>query len=236
MTLRQVAALRATALVLLVPRALDAASLSLDAGALATPEASALARGECTAPVVKWEQLPDGTTALSAQDDSAYPFTTELADDFVGDGTTLLGVEWWGTYWNGTATAPESFRLRVYTVADTIPGTPVFENTATAFNEVTGDPNHYCALFTGDPFVKEDAAAYFLSVQAVLVFPPQWGWATGTGNGRECRFRSALFGHPDWVSATTAFGVDHELAFRLLNPDESPVEEASWGRLKANYR
>jgi hypothetical protein len=194
--------------------------------------------GACEAPVVKWEQLPDGTTGLASQYDALYPLNAEVADDFMGDGTLLLGIEWWGLYWNGEPVPPESFLVRVYTsTPDSLPGEQVYESTTTDFNEVTDDPNHYCTLFAGDPFHKLDGVQYFVSVQARLHFPPQWGWATGVGNGREVRFRGAQFGYPDWVRGTVVFGVPaYDVAFRLLNTNDVPVRESTWSSLKALYQ
>jgi hypothetical protein len=36
--------------------------------------------------VIWWEQPPDGASGLSSQDDTCYPFQSECADDFMGDG------------------------------------------------------------------------------------------------------------------------------------------------------
>jgi hypothetical protein len=78
---------------------------------------------------------------------------------------------------------------------------------------------------------------YHVSIQAVICFPPQWGIATGTGNGVQGSFKSALFGFPSWVPNSTIFGVPYELALLLYAGETStPTEEVSWSAIKNLYR
>jgi len=61
---------------------------------------------------IKWEQPPDGASGLSAQDDTCYPFASECADDFMGDGNNVTAVGWYGVYWNGSPIAPDGTTTR----------------------------------------------------------------------------------------------------------------------------
>jgi hypothetical protein len=190
---------------------------------------------DCTG-TIKWEQPPDGASGLSSQDDTCYPFSSECADDFMGDGNSVIGVGWYGVYWNGTPLAPDAFNVRFYSDASGLPGTQLALTTTSNYNETAGDPYGYCSDV--DSFSKADGVKYHLSIQAVLCFPPQWGFASGTGNGAQGSFQSALFGFPTWVPNTTVFGIPYELAFLLYNDDGggTPTEEASWSTIKNLYR
>jgi hypothetical protein len=165
---------------------------------------------------VIWEQLPDGVAAISSQYDVCYPFTSEVADDFTGEigvGTDGYGISWWGSYWNGSATSPpDGFTIRFYADDSGMPGDLVHEETVTDYHEVDGSPNGYCAFIEA----SLGLARYHVAIQADLCFPPQWGVATGVGNGDEAHFRGELFGFPDWTPVSEA-GQDgpYELALQV---------------------
>jgi hypothetical protein len=190
---------------------------------------------DCTG-TIKWEQPPDGASGLSSQDDTCYPFQSECADDFMGDGQSVIGVGWYGVYWNGTPLAPDAFNIRFYSDSSGFPGTELSLTTSSNYNETAGAPNGYCSDVTA--FSKADGVKYHVSIQAVMCFPPQWGIGTGTGNGVQGSFKSALFGFPDWTTNSTIFGVPYELAFLLYNDEDggTPTEEASWSTIKNLYR
>jgi hypothetical protein len=183
----------------------------------------------------KWEQLPNGGGLMSSQDDVVYPFTSDLADDFAGDGEDLTGVGWWGGYWNGTAVPPDAFNVRVFADNGGMPGDMIYEHQTADYNETVGSPNGYCTNMPA--FNKADGATYWLSVQAVLVFPPQWGWASGDGNGVGVWQRFPLLGFEDWTSSEVAFGDVRDASFVLYNEDGVlPVEEKTWSSVKNLYR
>ena len=184
--------------------------------------------------VIKWEQLPNGVSGLSSQDDQCYPFLSEVADDFMGDGEMMIGAGWWGVYWNGTPIAPDAFNLKVYADGGGAPGELIYSEAVTDYNETFGDPYGYCALLS-EGVMKMDGMTYWLGVQAVFCFPPQWGYGTGEGSGSEIHFLSAFFGYPDWVPGSVVFGVPYDAAFLLYNGGEVPTEDATWSEIKALY-
>jgi hypothetical protein len=149
-----------------------------------------------------------------------YPFAAEVADDFVGTGDLVYGVGWWGTYWSGAPFSPDGFNIRVYADDGGVPGDLLREQYVTEYEEEAGDPFGFCANVHA--FTPVDGVRYHLSVQAVLCDPPQYGWATGEGNGLEGHFRSEVFGYPEWVPASEVFREPHELAFHLLGTGEPP--------------
>jgi hypothetical protein len=182
-----------------------------------------------------WEQPPDGASGLSAQDDACYPFQSECADDFVGNGNPIDAVGWYGVYWNGSPIAPDAFNIRFYSDAAGFPGAELGITTSSDYNETVGDPYGYCTEV--DWLWTNYGIKYHISIQAVLCFPPQWGIGTGVGNGTQGSFKSALFGFPDWVTNSTIFGVPYELAFLVYEGyGTSPAKETSWSAIKDLYR
>ncbi len=162
-------------------------------------------------------QEPDGASLLSSQKDTTVPFETESADDFMGDGQLLLAIGWWGGYWGGSPVPPDAFRIRIYAKAtDDCPGELLYDETIGDYHEtLLGTSGEYCVNL-GDPFLKADGVNYSLSIQAILNFPPQWGWATGTGNGKQGCFRSDYFSYSDWVPWGDVLE-PYEHAFVLFN-------------------
>jgi len=184
--------------------------LELESGPLLTD--SDLEAFDCDGDVI-FEQLPNGTSVAASQDDICYPFAAETADDFVADGSTVTAVGWWGRFWNGSPEPVEEFRLSIYADDDGKPGTLLVSTDVATYEETPGKPIRYCA--TIPPFTGEAGITYHLSIQAVTCFPPQWGWATGKGNGVPAHFRSELFDVPEWVTADEIFPGPYEMAVVL---------------------
>lgn len=184
----------------------------------------------------KWEQLPNGATGASSQDDACYPFDSHIADNFVGDGTDMIGVGWWGVYWNGTPLPPDAFNITIYSDNGGVPGDVLATTTTTEYNETVGSPNGYCSQI--DTFSKADGVTYHLEVQASLCFPPQWGWGSGDGDGIEGHFRGELFGYVDWVPASLPFLVPYDFSMVLYNEDgdPTPTDETTWAGIKNLYK
>lgn len=210
-----------------------ASEMSLESGPVPV-ELDGLDGFECEGRVT-WEQLPNGATAVASQEDACYPFRVDAADNFVGDGETLIGVGWWGAYWNGSPSPPDAFDITIYAHDEGLPGERLAAFRATAYDEAIGDPNGYCAPIDG--FEKVDGVTYHLGVQAVLCFPPQWGWATGAGDGIEGHFLG-LLGYPVWVPLSIPFLVPYDLSMVLFDTghDPTPVDDTSWSGIKRQYR
>jgi hypothetical protein len=200
---------------------------------------------------IKWEQLPlVGGTAPAAQYAYDYPFYAECADDFECiDGTPITAVEWWGSYWNpGYVVSPDYFTIRFY---DNVPAPPfsqpgdlVYEELCYDYTEEYDayyDQYHYfCDLAV--PFDQMAGMIYWVSVQPALPFltGSQWGWCEcdpiyywmdeGVGE-------FDVLGIPRWTpfSDPIYIGAYIELAFVLHGP-ASPVENTSWGGIKAMFK
>jgi hypothetical protein len=138
---------------------------------------------------VFFEQLPDGETYLGAQDDVCYPFRAESSDDFVGTGAWITTIGWWGAYWSGSPVSPDAIRITLYAEdADGCPGEPLSSQRIEEYEENrVGSEASFCVRLL-DPFHTLDDVEYALSIVLELCTPPQTGWATGSGNGREACF------------------------------------------------
>lgn len=132
-----------------------------------------------------------GGNALSSQLDQVYPFVSQIADDFIfTDAMDVTDVHWWGAYWNGTALDYCDFYIYIYADdgtgnAPTGGGMPDPSPTALATYFFTGlsgqpeDPNGFREynVTLSPPFSASANVKYWIAIQAVFPFPPQWGWA-----------------------------------------------------------
>jgi len=175
-----------------------------------------------------------GANLYSSQLDAAYPFNSQVADDFILEGDALVtDVHWWGGFWGGTAFDPVDFNIYFYADdgtgnAPTGAGMANPEVTALAsyfFAGVTGlplDPNGFYEYHVdlGDPFPCVAEEKYWLVVQAVFNFPPQWGWANTDG----IQLHQAVQGFPElgteyWTDLDPAV----DMAFYLTGETEEPL-------------
>jgi hypothetical protein len=140
---------------------------------------------------VIWENGGPKDATVSSQLDTAVPFNSQTADDFIFESETEIGgVGWYGGLWNGPPNDmnPCDFNIYIYDddgsgTAPTGGGTSNPETTAVAaysFEEVLGESigdYAYSYEVTLDPvFVAEQNVKYWIVIQAVFNFPPQWGW------------------------------------------------------------
>ncbi len=187
----------------------------------------------------KWLQEPDPAgNLLACQDDVTIGFRAQAADDFMGDGDNLRSIGWWGGYWNGSPAPPDAFEVSFFLKAfGDCPGEMIYQEVDANYHEtLVGTDGDYC-IELDELIPKVDGENYEVSIVAVLIFPPQWGWATSLqGNGKQCCFRSEYFSFPDWVPGNTVFGSIYELSFVLFNDGATPVEESSWSGIKDLYR
>ncbi len=178
---------------------------------------------------VAWEQLPVEALGITSIDDRCSAFLSESADWFVGNGNDVGAVEWWGVFWSGSAKRPEGFRISFYTDGGGCPGLPIAELETHDFDVSSGPGGlgRYCATLTA-PVPTVEGRRYYVSIVAILCYPPEWGWASAVLDEEVGCFRSALLGHPVWEAVIS------KRAFRLYDAGRStPVERHTWGSIKA---
>ena len=178
-----------------------------------------------------WDNgLPAGNNALSSQLDTVYPFNSQTADDVIfGFDVVIPGLTWYGTWWNpgppGNATV---FNIFIYADAGGHPtGAGLPDPSATALKHWTIPfanahetpyapvPGYYKydAWLSYDPFTFLAGHRYWIAVQTVNTFPPQWGWAsTGATQGTATQ-GFQLLGTPYWTPQNT------EVAFQIDMPE-----------------
>jgi hypothetical protein len=200
---------------------------------------------------VKWVQTPvpyPYGNALSSQLDDVYPFFSQMADDFLCDESgPILAVEWWGTYWNPGPPPPPGFFFVIefwtdngLPYPDSHPETLIYQEPCYIFFE-DYDPDyeqyHYFQ-YLENPFFQEEGMIYWVSIYAVFPYPPQYGWCVGEPQWWDCaNFKSDFFGYPEWTSSEIVWGICYDMAFVLYGQyDPNPVEETSWGNIKAMFK
>lgn len=196
--------------------------------------------------VLKWIQTPlVGGNAYASQFDSVYPFYAESSDDFYCDDTRpIVAVEWWGLYWNGVVPPyASSFVIRFYADVPASgglpshPGSLLYEEPCTVYTEQWDDyygQYHYFQNLTV-PFAQVPGHIYWCSVQAVHFFTggSQWGWCRSEQHWNDLAVMDfAFIGIPRW----TVISDNVDLAFGLYVVETSPVEDSTWGGIKALYR
>jgi hypothetical protein len=132
-----------------------------------------------------------GAQALSSQLDLAYPFNSQVADDFeLGSAQTVTEIIFWGTWFGGSPPWPDPIDLNIIFYADggsgTMPtGAGMPDPTPTAllvdFHSGVSGVDNGDGYFTYDivlntPFAANANTQYWVVCQWVGNFPPQWGW------------------------------------------------------------
>ncbi len=153
-----------------------------------------------------------GTTAnsnlYSSQNDTCYPFVSQVADDFIFDqDMRVTDVHWWGGFWNVPPDSVDPCYFYIYFYADdgtgnapTGGGMPDPAPTALAtyhFSGISGlplDPNGFYEydVDLNPPFIASANTKYWIAIQEDTCYPPQWGWA----NTGSIQLHSAVQGFP----------------------------------------
>lgn len=79
---------------------------------------------------------------------------------------------------------------------------------------------HYYQDFEGHLFDQIPGNIYWVTITAVVAFPPQWGWCESDQIWMdEGVFRSDFFGFPEWTPMSDVLGYPVEFAFVLWGAD-----------------
>ena len=209
---------------------------TLTASWTATIEPTTTKAGSANRDPIVWDNfgIDTASVGLSSQLDSAYPFNSQVADNFLLDEETFItDVHWWGVFWNpGGGPNPAAFNIIFYADAGGKPtGAGTLDPTPTAlavyfFPAVTGTligPDQYeYDVVLPDPFIALPGEMYWIAIQWVGDYPPQWGWYTN-GNNPELLLPSLqgfpLIGMAYWTPHT--YG---DMAFFLTGTTEQPPD------------
>lgn len=188
---------------------------------------------------VIWDNIPNGyldTSLSSSQLDTAYPFDSEVADDFElaccppGQHWEVTDVHWWGGYWNQDPIVPNTTAFNIKFWGDTIEGldhrpygapdgtlegdVPLAEYNIPIENVTVTDIGSGIYAYSvdlPDAWLPECDTRYWISIQSVNLFPPQWGWSGASDNQQlsTARYGFPLLGTAYWADR------EHDMAYQL---------------------
>ena len=205
--------------------------------------------------VAFWSQAYDVATCTAWSSEEKYEHDCLSADDFLSEsGDTIVMVDWWGHERDFPAGegVPEidEFIIRFYENDTTgvyqVPGTTIYEEHIFDFTvDYLGISEKYyysCEIPGG--FVPNPGEKYWLSIVAVnpfLAANQQWYWYECDPEdywGAEAPLKSEFWGYPEWTPWSVRNYDNHhvEMAFILYSRGDTPVEDKSWGQIKAMFR
>ncbi len=220
-----------------------------------------LVSSAAVAQVPKWCQLPGEDPSLWSQLDQCQNWTALAADDFFcDDGSPINRVEWWGIHVPPECGTPQTFIIRFYSDVPADPANPdqpwshpgdiILEQECFSATEVWDEEyqQYHYSQELPQWFYQEVGTVYWFSVQAEVCMPDQgWGWCECDPSyywNDEAVWTSQnpdpYWFFPTWTPPSVFTGdPDYyymELAFCLFSELGSPVEDSSWGNIKALYR
>ena len=180
---------------------------------------------------VVWDNNMTYEALGSSQYDTYIPFESLLADDFMfTDETEVSAVSWIGGYWNPEQDGNFDIEITFYEDDGTgeKPGNVIasyyFDNSEV--NETFIESPYYYSYYVTLPtsVVFDGNTKYWISIQGIGDFPPQWGWAMHTSPIllHESKFKSEYFGYPDWTDSSIVFGTAYDMCFQLLGAGAPP--------------
>lgn len=196
-----------------------------------------------------WDNGSDDMFGVVASQ-TEFRFDVQVADDFVfplgpGGETTwsITDVHWDGGYANSPQDGNFDFRVLIYADDGSGnsptggPGDPTFSALYVAdfanaevnetFTGIDGFGSLHFSYSVDLPtaFTADAGTKYWLAIQGVGVFPPQWGWATST----QQQHHEAVFGFPllftEYWTSTNEIDqiVNQDMSFRLTGIVPEPA-------------
>jgi hypothetical protein len=179
-----------------------------------------------------------GMQALSSQLDLAYPFNSQVADDFqFGSAKTVTEVIFWGTWFGGSPPWPDPIDMNIIFynddgsgirptgagMPDPTPTALLVDFHAGVYGVDNGDGYYTYDIVLNTPFNAAASTKYWFVCQWVGNFPPQWGWGLSDTQQLSNSVQGfPLLAVPYWTDA--GYG---DVAFQLLSgggPDITPPE------------
>ncbi len=174
---------------------------------------------------ILYEQSWNLSDALYAsQNDPVYGNFATMFDNFTLISTdSITHVNWIGGYFNPpTAGSISSFEVAFWADDGGAPGALLYSQTVmgdaneTFITDVTGYPTYAYNLGLTTAFPALAGTTYWLSVQPTIPYPPQWGWAVGTGgDGMSYQIFNGVGGV---VEADMAFSLEHREGEAIPEP------------------
>ena len=174
-----------------------------------------------------YDQPYDGSNiadAYASQNDSTiedgYGDFAKAYDNFTLDSATAIGkVKWYGEFFLNEevfSVAPDPAPISKFLIQfwsdNSGPNAELFSETILGnadetFVEKIGNFNLYqYGMDLSLPFQALAGTTYWLSIQATLDYPPQWGWYQGKG-GKGGAYQDYLFGNTGPIPTDLAFSL-----------------------------
>ena len=166
-----------------------------------------------------YDQPYDGSNiadAYASQNDSASGGFGDFAkayDNFTLDSATSIGkVKWYGEFFSGEPAPISNFLIQFWS-DNSGPNAELFSETIVGnahetLVEKIGNFNLYqYGMDLSLPFQALAGTTYWLSIQATLDYPPQWGWYQGKG-GNGVAYQDYLFGNTGSIPTDLAFRLE----------------------------
>ena len=163
---------------------------------------------------------------IQCMQDSTYPFTTKLCDNFsVSMESVIDSVVWWGGYWSYPINELVDFTIELFedSTGQLQPyEEPFYSQRVNFFEEDLGGYCKYSALIPA--CTVQAYQNYYITFMATIVFPPNWGnnssypgQSPGWGDGHEAYFKSDLFGYEEWTPISEVNDEPFETSFQLYS-------------------
>jgi hypothetical protein len=137
-------------------------------------------------PVVYQQAWVNGNAAYASQFDTGpLGDFSKVYDDFtLAANTSITDIHWTGQYFTGgRGNGVDSFLIQFWSNAGG-PSTLLYSATVAggSANEtlISGSDYSY-DVDLATAFLAQAGTTYWVSIQATMFFPPQWGWSEGTG-------------------------------------------------------
>jgi hypothetical protein len=165
-----------------------------------------------------YDQPYDGSInadAYASQNDSTIGGSGDFAkayDDFTLDSvTSIVKVKWYGEFFSGEPAPISNFLIQFWSDKSG-PNAELFSETIVGnahetLVEKIGNFNLYqYGIDLSLPFQALAGTTYWLSIQATLDYPPQWGWYQGKG-GEGVAYQDYSFGENGVIPKDLAFSL-----------------------------
>ncbi len=182
-----------------------------------------------TAPAISgdllWDNYPNGfgSEFMPSQFDDYFPFECQTADDFIGETWSIAGVKWTGRFLSDDWLDPPDWNIIFYADAGEKPTGGPDDPTDTALalyhltsDEVTMEPEGYFHAWSTelpDAFVTAPGERYWIVLQAVFLYPPQWCICEALDSQLGCasQYGFPMLDIPYWTSSDA-----RDMCFRLF--------------------
>jgi hypothetical protein len=200
---------------------------------------------------VVWDNGMNYDNLGASQEDTNYPLTAEIADDFhFEEDTEVCDVHWVGGYWNddvnynqvhwpwkitfyyddGSGERPGNLYLGPFTFDNT-----EYTETLLEDNPPPDESVYYeFSVDLPENYIFPACHKFWIVIQGVGFFPPQSGFGMHQDpiTLHEAVFRCELLGFPDWTDSIEAFGASYDACFQLTTKQQCEpgidVEKEVW--------